>query len=134
MENLALRNFDIDALLAFEDKYAVIKQDWRHTLKIAQFMSRKVRSSIERKCLKIKNYKDILEGRTILFQGEQLLTNTQIWKVIRLMIEPRSVRDVRKLLSVSVFPAGKYDQYKSTAETIKNFSDFKNQCPNFDRA
>ena len=106
MKNLALRNFEIDALLAFEDKYAVIHQDWRHALKIAQFMSRTVRSSIENKCLKIKKYKNILEGRTILFQGEQLLTNAQIWKVIRLMIEPRSVRDVRKLLSVSVFPAG----------------------------
>ena len=50
------------------------------------------------------------------------------------MIEPRSVRDVRKYLNISVCPAGKYDKYKSTAETMKNFADFKNQSLNFDRA
>ena len=133
-KELFLYNMDIESLLTFDDTYAVIQQDWKHALKIGQYMHRNVRSAIERKCVSIPKYSSILAGRTLLHQGTQLLTNTQIWKVIRKIIEPKSSREVQKFLKVSVYPAGKYDEYKDKARSMKNFSDFKNQAMTFDRS
>ena len=132
-KDLWLNDLGILNLLSFEAKYVILQQEWTDVLKIGRYMTAEVRCIIEDKCDSLKKYKKILKGRTLLHQGKQVLSNDQIWDVIRNVKEPKSTREVRVYLSMKLWNGAKFELYKDRSAALNNFADFSHQALNFDR-
>ena len=111
-KDLWLNDLGILNLLSFEAKYVILQQEWTDVLKIGRYMTAEVRCIIEDKCDSLKKYKKILKGRTLLHQGKQVLSNDQIWDVIRNVKEPKSTREVGVYLSMTLWHGAEFELYK----------------------
>ena len=92
-----------------------------------------MRNRIENEANMLPKYEAILRGRSILDRGKQLLSNEQIWDVVKRIIEPISTEEVRRVLSHSVYPVAYYNQFKDAKAIMANFSEFRNSWTNYDR-
>ena len=132
-KDLWLKSFGVLALLRFEEKYILLQQDWVEPLRIAKHMDRLVRNRIENEANMIPKYEVILRGRSVLDRGKQLLSNEQIWDVVKRIVEPISAEEVKHILSQSVYPAAHYSKFKHSQAIMANFSEFRNCWTNYDR-
>ena len=132
-KDLWLKTFGVPELLQFEEKYSLLQQDWVEPLRIAKHLDKVVRNRIENEANMIPKYESILRGRSILDRGKQLLTNEQIWDILKRIIEPISTEEVRRVLSQSVYPVAHYNQFKDVKAIMSNFSEFRNIWTNYDR-
>ena len=132
-KDLWLKTFDVLDLLRFEEKYTLLQQDWVEPLRIAKHMNHLVRNRIENEASMLPKYESILKGRSILDRGKQLLNNEQIWEVVKKIVEPISAEEVRRILSLSVYPVASYKKFKDPQTIMVNFSEFRNCWTNYDR-
>ena len=58
--------------------------------------------------------------------GTELLTNYQIWKVIKNIVELLNAEEVRRYLDQSVYPSATYAKFKEAKAIEENFAESRN--------
>ena len=81
--DLWLKSFGIPELLQFAAKYTLLQQDWSQPLRIAKYIIKLIVNRIKDEVGRIPDFEEILRIINLLSAGTQLLTNNQIWKVIK---------------------------------------------------
>ena len=61
----------------------------------------------------------MMEKREIMHNGIQRLTNTQIWEVIKSIVEPSNARKMKEILMESLYDLVEY-QKNDSAQAIKD--------------
>ena len=128
-----LNFFGVPELLQFEAKYTLLQQDWSQPLRIAKYMDEPIVNRIENEASRLPAFEEILRGRNLLCAGTQLLTNDQIWTVIKKVVEPLNAEEVRRYLSQSVYPASHYAKFKDSRAIEENFAEYRNSWTNYDK-
>ena len=109
-----------------------MQQDWRQPLRIAKYMDEPIVNRIKNEASRMPGFEEILKGRNLLCAGTQLLTNDQIWKVIKKIVEPLNAEEVRRYLAQSVYPSAQYAKFKEAKAIEENFAEFRNSWTNYD--
>ena len=130
--DLWLKSFGIPELLQFEAKYTLLQQDWSQPLRIAKYMDEPIVNRIKNEASRMPDFGDILRGRNLLCAGTQLLSNDQIWRVIKKIVEPLNAEEVRRHLAQSVYPSAHYAKFKEAKAIEENFVKFPNSWTNYD--
>ena len=89
-------------------------------------MDEPIVNRIENEASRLPAFEEILRGRNLLCAGTQLLTNDQIWTVIKKVVEPLNAEEVRRYLSQSVYPASHYAKFKDSRAIEENFAEYRN--------
>jgi hypothetical protein len=113
-------------------KYQTLQQNFHEPLKIANYFKNKILNRVENVARRGK-FKDKLRRKGILCNGRQRLSNSQIWSVIKYIVAPKNVEEMKDILRVSVFDVEKFTQYKSESYIHSNFEEYFNELVNYDK-
>jgi hypothetical protein len=129
--DLYLDELQVVNLLAFQKKYQELQVNFKQPLYIANFFKDNILNRVQNKAKQGK-YKYLLKTRGILWNGQQRLSNSQIWEVIKSIIEPQNSAEMKELLGTSVFDPVQHDRFKSAAVIESNFAEYINEMINYD--
>ena len=132
MKDLYLDALSVPNLLRFMQKYQTLQQNFHEPLKIANYFKNTILNRVENVARRGK-FKDKLRRKGILCNGRQRLSNSQIWSVIKYIVAPKNVEEMKDILRVSVFDVEKFSQYKSEAYIHSNFEEYFNELVNYDK-
>ena len=132
MKDLYLDTLSVPNLLRFMQKYQTLQQNFHEPLKIANYFKNTILNRVENVARRGK-FKDKLRRKGILCNGRQRLSNSQIWSVIKCIVAPKNVEEMKDILRVSVFDVEKFSQYKSESYIHSNFEEYFNELVNYDK-
>ena len=132
MKDLYLDALSVPNLLRFMQKYQTLQQNFHEPLKIANYFKNTILNRVENVARRGR-FKDKLRRKGILCNGRQRLSNSQIWSVIKGIVAPKNVEEMKDILRVSVFDVEKFSQYKSESYIHANFDEYVNELVNYDK-
>ena len=113
-------------LLTFQRKYLSLLCNYREPIYIANYFYEAVLNRVENTARRGK-FKKMLKKREIRNNGTQRLTNTQIWEVMKLIVEPRNAQKMKEILKESLYDPVKYQKYHSAKAIEDDFEGHINE-------
>ena len=126
MEDLCLNELIPSKTLAFFKKFDKLQQNHPEELKMACYLDSSVYATVDIEARKFSEFDELLDERSILDRGEQVLSNDQLREVIRWCNQPESKDQMEECLATSVWEKKTIDKFQSSESTFANFREFIN--------
>ena len=127
ISDLCLNTFAVPNVLAFKTKFDRLQQEFPKTLKMALYLSSETYTTLETEAKRFTDIADRLGDLGVLDRGEQMLTNDEVWEIIRWCTQPKSKDQFEEVLAQSVWPRASFEKFEHADYTHKHLHDYMNQ-------